>query len=195
MRFLIFAILVVIVILSLRSFVRASPKKIADKLRSLIIIIPVATAAIFVFLGKFLFSLPFLILILPLLKIKGGLSLYQMFFLFRLLQRLKASGRFRFGETGAVKSSSMSVAEAYKILNLDPKKKYTKDEVLNSYKKIMKKIHPDISPELTRLASIVNEAKDKIIKDITSKINLIMLAPFQELHQLQFYLGRFLSHV
>jgi len=31
----------------------------------------------------------------------------------------------------------------------------------------MKKIHPDISPELSRLASIVNEAKDTIIKNIT----------------------------
>ena len=37
---------------------------------------------------------------------------------------------------------------------------------MKSYKKIMKKIHPDISPELSRLASIVNEAKDLIIKDI-----------------------------
>ena len=137
MRFLIFAILAVIIILSLRSFVRASPKKIADKLRSLIIIIPIVAAAFFVFLGKFLFSLPFLILILPLLKIKGGLSLFQLFQLYRLLQVLKASGRFRFGETGTVQSSSMSVAEAYKILNLDPKKKYTKDEVQKQWKKTM----------------------------------------------------------
>ena len=37
---------------------------------------------------------------------------------------------------------------------------------MSDYKKIMKKIHPDVSPELTRLASIVNEAKDIIIKDI-----------------------------
>ena len=28
----------------------------------------------------------------------------------------------------------------------------------------MKKIHPDISPELNRLASIVNEAKETAIK-------------------------------
>ena len=55
----------------------------------------------------------------------------------------------------------------YKILNLKPKKKYTKEHVMNSYKKIMKKIHPDISPELSRLASIVNEAKDTVIKDIS----------------------------
>jgi curved DNA-binding protein CbpA len=61
----------------------------------------------------------------------------------------------------------MSVDEAYKILNLNPNKKYTKEKVLNSYKKIMKKIHPDISPELNRLASIVNEAKDIIIKELS----------------------------
>ena len=30
----------------------------------------------------------------------------------------------------------------------------------------MKKIHPDITPELSRIASIVNEAKDKVIEDI-----------------------------
>ena len=52
------------------------------------------------------------------------------------------------------------------ILNLDPNKKYTKEEILNSYKKIMKKIHPDVSPELNRLASIVNEAKDLLVKNI-----------------------------
>ena len=60
----------------------------------------------------------------------------------------------------------MSIDEAYRILNLDPNKKHTKDEILNSYKKIMKKIHPDISPELNRLASIVNEAKELVIKNI-----------------------------
>jgi hypothetical protein len=31
----------------------------------------------------------------------------------------------------------------------------------------MKKIHPDVSPELTRLASIVNEAKEIVIKNIS----------------------------
>ena len=166
MRFLIFAILVVIVIWSLRSFVRASPKKIADKLRSLIIIIPVAAAAIFVFLGKFLFSLPFLLLILPLLKIKGGLSLYQLIFLARLLQRLKASGRFRFGETGPLTSSAMSYLEACEILNLNPKQKYTKEEVQKQYKKIIARVHPDVSDQTAKLASIVNTARDTVIKNL-----------------------------
>ena len=166
MRFLIFAILAVIVIWSLRSFVRASPKKIADKLRSLIIIIPVAAAAIFVFLGKFLFSLPFLLLILPLLKIKGGLSLYQLIFLARLLQRLKASGRFRFGETGPLTSSAMSYLEACEILNLNPKQKYPKGEVQKQYKKIIARVHPDVSDQTAKLASIVNTARDTVIKNL-----------------------------
>tara|TARA_B100001765_G_C19328647_1_gene260729 strand:+ start:20 stop:520 length:501 start_codon:yes stop_codon:yes gene_type:complete len=166
MRFLIFAILAVIVIWSLRSFVRASPKKIADKLRSLIIIIPVAAAAIFVFLGKFLFSLPFLLLILPLLKIKGGLSLYQLIFLARLLQRLKASGRFRFGETGPLTTSAMSYSEACEILNLNPKQKYTKEEVQKQYKKIIARVHPDVSDQTAKLASIVNTARDTVIKNL-----------------------------
>ena len=80
---------------------------------------------------------------------------------------LKNSGRFNFNNFNQnLNTQTISVEEAYKILNLDPKKKYTKDEVLNSYKNIMKKIHPDISPELTRLASIVNEAKEIVLKNL-----------------------------
>ena len=82
---------------------------------------------------------------------------------------LKNSGRFNFNNINQnLNTQSISVEEAYRILNLDPKtkRKYTKDEVLNSYKKIMKKIHPDISPELTRLAAIVNEAKEIVLKNL-----------------------------
>ena len=64
-------------------------------------------------------------------------------------------------------SQSISLDEAYKILNLNTKKKYSKEEVMKSYKNIMKKIHPDVSPELSRLASIVNEAKEVVLKDIS----------------------------
>ncbi len=66
-----------------------------------------------------------------------------------------------------VSSQAMSIDESYRILNLDPKKKYTKDEVLQSYKKIMKKIHPDRSPELNNIATLVNEAKENVIKNIS----------------------------
>ena len=165
MRFLIFAILIIFSIWALKSFAQASSGKIANKVRSLIVILPIIIAAIFVFLGKILFSLPFLILILPLLKIKGGLSIWKLLYLWRTLQTLKASGRFRFGETGTTQSSSMQVSEAYKILNLDPKKKYTKDEVQKQWKKIISRVHPDISPDCQKIASIVNEARDTILKN------------------------------
>ena len=167
MRFLIFAILAIFLVWALRSFAQGSSKKIADKVRSIIVIVPIIIAAIFVFLGKFLFSLPFLILILPLLKIKGGLSIWQMLYLWRTLQTLKASGRLRFGESsGTVQSSSMSVTEAYKILNLDPKKKYTKDEVQKQWKRVISRVHPDVSQDTARLASVVNEARDTILKNL-----------------------------
>ena len=167
MRFLIFAILAIFFIWALKSFAQASSEKIANKVRSLIVILPIIIAAIFVFLGKILFSLPFLILILPLLKIKGGLSIWQMLYLWRTLQTLKASGRFRFGESsGTVQSSSMSVTEAYKILNLDPKKKYTKDEVQKRWKRVISRVHPDVSQDTARLASIVNDARDTILKNL-----------------------------
>jgi len=129
MRFLIFAILAIFLIWALKSFAQASSKKIANKVRSLIVILPIIIAAIFVFLGKILFSLPFLILILPLLKIKGGLTFWQLLYLWRTLRALKVSGRFRFGETETAQPSSMQVSEAYKILNLDPKKKYNAKEI------------------------------------------------------------------
>ena len=165
MRFLIFAILAIFFIWALKSLAQASSKKIATKVRSLIVILPIIIAATFVFLGKILFSLPFLILILPLLKVKAGLSLYQLIFLARLLQRLKASGRFRFGETELAQTSSMQVSEAYKILNLDPKKKYTRDQIQKQWKKIISRVHPDISPDCQKIASVVNEARDTILKN------------------------------
>ena len=117
--------------------------------------------------GRYIFSLPFVLAILPLIKTKAGISLLQLLRIWGLLRVLKNSGRFNFNNINQNRNiSSMSLDEEYKILNLDPKKKYTKSEVLISYKKIIKKIHPDVSPELTRLSTIVNEAKDLIIKSI-----------------------------
>jgi len=121
-----------------------------------------------VYAGRYIFSLPFVIAILPLIKTKAGISLFQLFRLWSLLRVLKNSGRFNFNNFNQnINSQSMPIEEAYKILNLDPKKKYSKEEILISYKKIMKKIHPDVSPELNRLATIVNEAKDVILKELT----------------------------
>ena len=53
----------------------------------------------------------------------------------------------------------MSIPEAYKILNLDMRKKLLKMKLIKHIRKIQKKIHPDVSPETSRLSAIVNEAK------------------------------------
>ena len=63
--------------------------------------------------------------------------------------------------------STLNIDEAYKILNLDRSKKITEEDVKKAHAKIQKKIHPDISPDTTRLSSLVNEAKEIVLKDIT----------------------------
>tara|TARA_B100001245_G_scaffold195328_1_gene154110 strand:- start:2768 stop:3184 length:417 start_codon:yes stop_codon:yes gene_type:complete len=137
-------------------------------IRLLIIISSIFLALIMAYAGRYIFSLPFVLAILPLIKTKAGISLFQILRLWGLFRVLKNSGRFNFNNFNQnINRQSMSADEAYKILNLDPNKKYSKDEILSSYKKIMKKIHPDVSPELNRLASIVNEAKEIAIKNIS----------------------------
>ena len=160
-------VIFIIVYLLLNWFVKTSSKKISNSIRSITIILSIILAIIMIYAGRFLFSLPFVLMILPLIKTKAGLSLFQIFRIWSLLRILKNSGRFNFNNINQnLNTNNIPVEEAYKILNLDPKKKYTKDEILNSYKKIMKKIHPDVSPELARLASIVNESKDVILKNL-----------------------------
>ena len=60
----------------------------------------------------------------------------------------------------------MSVSEAFKILNLDQTKKITKEDINQAFTKIQKKIHPDVSPETARLSSLVNEARDILLKEV-----------------------------
>ncbi len=164
--FFITLIIFVLVYIFLSWFAKTSSKKISKIIRLMIIISSVLLALIMAYAGRYIFSLPFVLAILPLIKTKAGISLFQILRLWGLFRVLKNSGRFNFNNFNqSMNKQSMSIEEAYKILNLDPKKKYSKDEVLKNYKKIMKKIHPDVSPELNRLASIVNEAKEIVIKN------------------------------
>ena len=165
--FLISVVIFVILYLLLNWFTKTSSKKISNLIRKLIIFGSIGLALLMIFAGRFIFSLPFLLMILPIIKTKAGLSLIQLFRIWGLLRVLKNSGRFNFNTFQQSGTKSISLDEAYRILNLDPKKKYTKDEVLQSYKKIMKKIHPDRSPELNNIATLVNEAKENVIKNIS----------------------------
>ena len=166
--FFITLIIFVLVYIFLSWFAKTSTQKISKMIRLLIIISSIFLALIMAYAGRYIFSLPFVLAILPLIKTKAGISLFQILRLWGVFRVLKNSGRFNFNNFNQnINRQSMSVDEAYKILNLDPNKKYSKDEILSSYKKIMKKIHPDVSPELNRLASIVNEAKEIAIKNIS----------------------------
>jgi len=159
-------VILTIFYLLLRFISNISSKKISKSLRILIILCLIILATLFAIGGKFLLTLPLTLVSLGLLKLKG-LSIFQLVSLFRLIQTLRRSGRFSFNQPNPNNISSISISEAYKILNLDTNKKITKDDVNKAYIKIQKKIHPDISPETSRLSSIVNEAKDLVLNDIS----------------------------
>ena len=150
----------------LRFISNISSKKISKTLRILLIFGLILLAILFAIGGRFLLTLPLTLASLALLKLKG-LSIFQLISLFRLIQTLRKSGRFTFNQTNTNNLSSISIPEAYKILNLDINKKISKEEVNKAYIKIQKKIHPDISPETARLSSIVNEAKEIVLRDIS----------------------------
>ena len=150
----------------MKFFTRISSKKISKGLRFSLFVILVIFAILFAIGGKFLLTLPFTLASLALLKLKG-LSLFQLISLYRLLQTLRSSGRFSFRNQNSSNLSTMSTQEAYRILNLKQSKNLTKQEVNKAYVKIQKKIHPDISPETSRLSSLVNEAREIILRDIT----------------------------
>ena len=131
------------------------------------LIVSIILAILFAVGGRFLLSLPLVLISLAIVKLKG-LSLFQLIALFRLIQTLRNSGRFSFNQNQNIKNSStLSLQEAYKILNLDINKKISREDVNKAYIKIQKKIHPDVSPETARLSAIVNEAKEIILQKIS----------------------------
>ena len=167
MNIIIYTVVILTIFYFLLKFIsNISSKKISKTLRFLLIIGLIDLAILFAVAGRFLLTLPLTLASLALLKLKG-LSIFQLISLFRLIQTLRRSGRFSFNQANSNNQSSISIPEAYKILNLDMNKKVTKEDVNKAYIKIQKKIHPDVSPETSRLSSIVNEAKDIVLNDIS----------------------------
>ena len=167
MNIVIFTLVIFAVIyLLLKIIGNTSTKKLSRLVRITIFIISIILATLFAWGGKFLLTLPLVILSLVIVKLKG-LTLFQGVALFRLIQTLRRSGRFSFNQNQNVSNSSnLSIDEAYKILNLDSKKEITKEDVSKAHTKIQKKIHPDVSPETSRLSAIVNEAKEVILREL-----------------------------
>ena len=167
MNIIIYTVLILTILyFFLRFFASINSKKISKSLRILLFLGLIIFAVLFAIAGKFLLTLPLTIASLALLKLKG-LSLFQLISLYRLIQTLRNSGRFSFNNKSSSNASSMTILEAYKILNLEPSKNLTKEMVNKAYVNIQKKIHPDISPETARLSAIVNEAKEVVLKDLS----------------------------
>ena len=166
MNLVFFGIIIFILVFVLLSwFSKTNSKKIAKGARVLIFILSAILAVLFVIAGRFLFSLPLLLLAMSVLKIKG-LTAFQIFQLWRLLQYLRNSGRFSYyGKSNqAQPSSNLTAEEAYKILGF--KKGCSKEDVVIATNRLQKKIHPDVNlnSNTERLSQIVNEAKETILK-------------------------------
>ena len=167
MNIIIYTLIILIILyFLLKWWSNVSPKKMSKSVRILAILMLAVLAVLFAVGGKFLLTLPLTLASLALVKLKG-LSLIQLLSLYRLIKTLRSSGRFSFNQYQNNNSSSLSISEAYKISNLDINKKPTKEALNRAYQKIQKKIHPDISPETSRLSAIVNEAKEIVLKDIS----------------------------
>jgi hypothetical protein len=165
MNIVVYSLIIFTIIYFLLKYIgNVSSKTLTKTVRIFIFIISVVLALLFAAGGRFLISLPLVLMSLALVKLKG-LSLFQLIALFRLIQTLRSTGRFSFNKKQK-STSNLSIEEAYKILNLDNKKKISKVDVKSAYLKIQKKIHHDVTPETARLSSIVNEAKEIVLKDL-----------------------------
>ena len=164
MNLVFFGIIIFILVFVLLSwFAKASSGKIAKGVRSLIVVLSLLMAMIFVIGNKLLLSLPLFFLAISALSIKG-LSGIKILLLFRLLNYLRSTGRYSyFGQNQARPPSDLSIVEAYKILGL--KKGCTKDEVIKATNSLQKKIHPDVGNQNSEyLSKLVNSSKDLILK-------------------------------
>ena len=164
--FLVGIIIFILIFFLLSWFAKANSKKITKGVRSIIVILSVILAIVFLIAGRLLFSLPLLLLALSILKIKG-LTAIQIFQLWRLINYLRSSGRFSYYSQAnqARPSSNLSLDEAYKILGI--KKGCSKEEVIKATNNLQKKIHPDVNVNANteRLSQLVNEAKETIFKN------------------------------
>ena len=159
-------IIFIILILVLSWFSKANTKKISKSIRLIIIIFSILFGIILVIAGRVLLAAPIFLLVLPLIKLKSGLSLFKALMIFRLLNRLRQQGRFTYtsGANFSPGSSSINLNQAYELL--DCKKGDPKEKIESNYKKLMLKVHPDLNHDIdsTKISQMLTEAKDLIIK-------------------------------
>ena len=159
-------IIFVITFLLLSWFVRQKTQKIAQGVRTLIVVLSLLIAIVLAIGGRILFSLPLFFLAMSALKIKG-LTAFQIWQLWRILNFLRSTGRYSyFGQTNQSSSSgNLTTQDCYKGLGL--KKPCSKEDVIKAAAQLQKKIHPDLNKNQNTeyLSKIVNNAKDNILKN------------------------------
>ena len=159
-------IIFIVLALALSAFAKANTRKISKKIRFLIVIFSLFAGVVLVLAGRIMLAAPLLLILLPLIKLGSGMSLFKALMIFRLLHRLRQQGRYSYtsGTNYSPGSSSISVKEAYAIL--DCKQGDTKEKVLANFKKLQMKLHPDLNKDIdsTKISQILTEAKNLIIK-------------------------------
>ena len=114
--FLLIGISLVVLYLLLNFFAKASSKKIAKGVRYIIFTVGILIAIALFFVGRYAFSIPILLLLVPLIKLKGIGGLFQLFQLWRLINYLRQTGRYSFSSGASKSSSRLSTSDAYSIL-------------------------------------------------------------------------------
>jgi len=159
-------IIFIILVLALSWFAKANTQKISKNIRFLIIIFSLLMGAILVLAGRIVLAAPFLLILLPLIKLQSGMSLFKALMIFRLLNRLRQQGRFSYasGANYSAGSTNISLSEAYAILDCKPGD--TKEKIMANFKKLQMKLHPDLNKNIdsTKISQMLTEAKDLIIK-------------------------------
>ena len=169
--FLIGIIIFVIVYLFLNWFAKTSTKKIAQFLKRLAIVISIFLAAILAIGGKYIFSLPFVLAILPLIKTKAGISLFQLLRLWGLFRVLRNSGRFNFNKFNqSANNQNISLDEAYKILNLKSNKKgELPTHIIRFWETQFKQIKPKTLGQALRIDGITPAAVYILLSHVKRK--------------------------
>ena len=152
-------VIFVLCYLILKLLASMSTKKLSKIVRSSIITLSLLLALLFAFGGKILLSLPLILVGLGVIKLKG-LTLFQIFNLYRLLQILRHSGRFSYTNFNPSQgTSSLTLEEAYKILNLDSKKNPTKEDIKKAHDSVTTSLIQQIAVEQSReeIAEVMKE--------------------------------------
>ena len=159
-------IIFIVLVLALSAFAKVNTRKISKKIRFLIVILSLFMGVILVLAGRIILAAPLLLVLLPLIKLGSGMSIFKALMIVRLLNRLRQQGRFSYksGTNFSPGSSSISLKEAYAILDCKPGD--TKEKVMVNFKKLQMKLHPDLNKDVdsTKISQILTEAKDLIIK-------------------------------